>query len=61
VKIGKSIRFIKNYSEKELTERPGPGMYEINRGLGSGKFFIAKAKRENGSIKNTPGPGSYNA
>lgn len=61
VKIGKSLRFIKNYPEKELTERPGPGRYEIDRELGNGKFFVSKAKRDFGDIKNTPGPGSYNA
>lgn len=60
VKIGKSLRFIKNYTEKEVTSRPGPGRYQIDRELGTGKFFVSKSKRELVSINDTPGPGSYN-
>ena len=59
-KFSTSMRFIKSYYEKEHLEKPGPGSYDTKEKFNP-KFPISKAKRIIHNIKDTPGPGRYQA
>ena len=58
-KIGKSFRFIKTFTEKEILENPGPGTYEISTSQLTAKAYISKSKRELHKVNHNPGPGQY--
>lgn len=58
-KMGKTMRFIKSYSEKEDLEKPGPGNYDVPSENFKGNVFIAKSKKEFIKVTLSPGPGKY--
>ena len=58
-KLSKSMRFIKTFTDKEISSIPGPGSYEIKSSLTNAKVYVSKAKREF-KPSNVPGPGRYN-
>lgn len=60
MRIGKSMRFIKTYSEKDDLEKPGPGNYDPKNENFKGKFFISKSKKDFVKVTLSPGPGHYN-
>ena len=59
VKIGKTIRFVPSFIEKEEMEKPGPGNYEVIK-KDKPKMFISQSSRQLHKVNDTPGPGQYN-